>query len=432
MAATDAGHEAPVQAAPGRIRAILAGGIGNLVEWFDWAAYAFMAPIFAAQFFPSSSPVLALLSTFLVFAVGFFSRPFGAALIGSYADRFGRRNALALTILLMSAGSLVIGLTPTAATIGVAAPALLCLARLAQGFSAGGEFGSSATFMVEYAPRHRRAFVGSFQQVSVVGGTLLASAVSAGLTNALSAEAMAQWGWRVPFLLGAVFGLIGLWLRRTVREPASYDRMRAEGRQERSPLLAAVRRHPREMVRVVMVTIAQTLVYYLFIIYLPAYANARVGIPLADALSANTIALVVLVLLLPLAGLLSDRFGRRRTMAVAAIGYVLITWPLLTAMDASFTSVLLVHLAGIVLYALYGANSCVIMVEQFPAEVRTAGVALPYALTVAVFGGTAPYLSEWLATHDLGSVFLLYVIAANLVGAIVYLTMPETKDKQLN
>lgn len=431
MAAT-ADENRTVGAATGRVRAILAGGIGNLVEWFDWAAYAFMAPIFAAQFFPSSSPAAALLSTFLVFAVGFFARPLGAALIGSYADRFGRRSALALTILLMSGGSLVIGLVPTAATIGLAAPVVLVLARLAQGFSAGGEFGSSATFMVEHAPRRRRAFVGSFQQVSVVGGTLVASAVAAGLTNALSEQAMAQWGWRVPFLLGAAFGVVGLWLRRTVHEPESYARMRAEGRQVRSPLLAALRRHPREMVRVVMVTVAQTLVYYLFIIYLPAYANARTGIPLADALSANTVALVVLVGLLPLAGLLSDRFGRRRTMAAAAVGYVLLTWPLLTAMGASFTSVLLVHLAGIALYALYGANSCVIMVEQFPAEVRTAGVSLPYALAVAVFGGTAPYLSEWLAAHDLGSVFLLYVVAVNVLGAIVYLTMPETRDKQLN
>ncbi|WP_206530121.1 MFS transporter [Nordella sp. HKS 07] len=416
----------------GRIKPILAGGIGNLVEWFDWSAYAFLAPIFAQQFFPSSSPTASLLSTLLVFAVGFFMRPLGAAIIGSYSDRFGRSNALALTIFLMSAGALIIGLTPNAEAIGILAPIMLVFARLLQGFSAGGEFGSSATFMVEYAPPNRRAFVGSFQQVSVVGGTLLASAMAALLTSVLSAEDMASYGWRIPFIIGAVLGVVGLWLRRSIAEPESYAAAKAQGRQVRTPLLEAIKRHPRAMLRVVLVTVAPTVVYYMWIIYLPTFARSTVEASLSDALKANTIALAALLFLLPLGGLLSDWIGRRATMFMAAAGFALLTWPLLTSMTGSFESILFVQLAGIALYALFGANSCAIMVEQFPAEVRTAGVSLPYALAVAVFGGTAPYLSQWLNSQGSGHLFLVYVIAINVIGMIVYLTMPETKDKPLN
>jgi len=414
------------------VRPVLAGSVGNLVEWYDWAIYAFLAPIFASQFFTSGDQTANLLSAFLVFAVGFFMRPLGAAIIGSYADRFGRKSALAFTIFLMSAGSLIIGLAPTAEQIGVLAPLMLVVARLMQGFSAGGEFGSSAAFIVEHAPPGKRAFLGSFQQVSVVGGTLLASGTAALLTGLLPADDMASYGWRIPFLLGAGLGVVGLWLRRSVPEPDSFVNAQKSGRAVHNPLAEAIRRHPRAILRVILVTLAPTVVYYMWIIYLPTFARTTAGATLSDALRANTVALASLMVLLPLAGLLSDRFGRRATFLAGSIAYVFLTYPLLMMLSASFGTILFVQMAGVAIYSLYGANSCAIIVEQFPPEVRTAGISLPYALAVAVFGGTAPYLSQWLSSKGLGDVFIAYVIAANVIGAIVYFLMPETKDKSLN
>lgn len=413
------------------VRPVLAGSVGNLVEWYDWAIYAFLAPIFASQFF-TGDPTANLLSVFLVFAVGFFMRPLGAAIIGSYADRFGRKSALAFTIFLMSAGSLVIGLAPTAEQIGIFAPLLLVVARLMQGFSAGGEFGSSAAFIVEHAPPEKRAFLGSFQQVSVVGGTLLASGTAALLTGILSTEDMASWGWRVPFLIGAVLGVVGLWLRRSVPEPESFVNAQKTGKAVHNPLTHAITRYPHAVLRVILVTLAPTVVYYMWIIYLPTYARTTVDATLSDALRANTVSLAALMVMLPLAGMLSDRFGRRATFLAGAVLYVALTYPLLAMLTASFSTILFVQLAGVAIYSLYGANSCAIIVEQFPPEVRTAGISLPYAIAVALFGGTAPYLSQWLNSQGMGQVFVTYVIVINVIGAIVYFLMPETKDKSLN
>lgn len=413
------------------VKPVLAGSVGNLVEWYDWAIYAFLAPVFASQFF-TGDPAANLLSAFLVFAVGFFMRPLGAAIIGSYADRFGRKSALAFTIFLMSAGSLIIAVAPTAERIGLLAPLLLVVARLMQGFSAGGEFGSSAAFIVEHAPPGKRAFLGSFQQVSVVGGTLLASGTAALLTGILSAEQMASYGWRIPFFIGAALGIVGLWLRRSVPEPESFLNAKKAGRAVRNPLTEAITRHPRAVLRVILVTLAPTVVYYMWIIYLPTFASTTVDASLSEALRANTIALAALMLMLPFSGILSDRFGRRATFLAGAVLYILLTYPLLAMLSASFGTILLVQLAGVAIYSLYGANSCAIIVEQFPPEVRTAGISLPYALAVAVFGGTAPYLSQWLNSQGMGEVFVMYVIAINVIGAIVYFLMPETKDKSLN
>jgi MHS family alpha-ketoglutarate permease-like MFS transporter len=415
-----------------RRKAIVAGTIGNAVEWVDWALYTIFVKIIADVFFAKSNGPVALLSTLAVFAVGFVVRPVGAAVLGAYADRHGRKKGLTLTIGLMAGASFVVALTPGYQTIGVAAPVVLLLARLLQGFSAGGEFGSSSAFLVESASVGRRGFAGSWQQVSVGGGTLIASLLGTLTTSLLSDSALHSWGWRAAFIVGGLLGLAGLWLRTSVEDTASFTEVRSAGRRRGNPLKAMFAEHPGAALRVAGITVAGTLTYYIWITYLPTYASITTGIPLSSALLSQTLCLVIFVVLLPFVGTLSDRVGRKATLGVFAGGFVVLAWPLLHLLGHSFISVFLVQLAGMILILGYSANCAVIMAEQFPAEVRATGIALPYALAVALFGGTAPYVTTWLNQAGHRDLLWLYVSAASLISLVVYLTMPETKDKELD
>lgn len=411
-------------------KALVAGTVGNTVEWVDWALYAIFATIIADVFFPESDGAVALLSTLAVFAVGFVMRPVGAAVLGAYADRHGRKKGLMLTIALMSGAGFVIALTPSYEQIGVAAPVILLLARLAQGFSAGGEFGSSSAFLVESAAAGRRAFAGSWQQVSVAGGVLIASLLGTLCTSLLSDDALHAWGWRAAFVVGGLLGLVGLWLRVSVEDTDSFTETQDSGRGRTNPLKAMFVEHPRAALRVAGITVAGTLTYYIWVNYLPTYANLTTGIDMDRALLSQTLCLIVFVVLLPFVGILSDRVGRRPTMAAFAGGFVVLSWPLLHLLGDSFLSVFLVQLVGMLLILGYSANCAVIMAEQFPPEVRATGIALPYALAVALFGGTAPYVTTWLSDSGHADLLWLYVSASALISLVVYLTMPETKDKE--
>lgn len=417
---------------PRQRKAIIAGSIGNAVEWVDWALYATLAPIFAGQFFANEDPIVNLLATLAIFAVGFVMRPIGGAVIGAYADRHGRKKGLTLTIGMMAGASILIGITPTYGAIGVLAPIILVLARLLQGFSAGGEFGSSSSFLVESAAPGRRAFAGSWQQVSVGAGVLLASGTSYILTSLLSEGAMASWGWRVAFILGGLLGLIGLWLRVSVEETDSFTRASDEGRTGvKHPVLGVFRDHPKAALRVVGITIAGTLLYYMWMSYMPGYASTVMGIDLNEALLANMIAAAYFICLLPFVALLSDRFGRKPTMFGFAFGFLIFAFPAFELLEhGTFGTLLLVELIGVTFLAGYSANCAVIMSEQFPAEVRATGIGMPYALAVALFGGTAPYVTTWMASAGYRDLTWLYAAAAALIGCVVYATMPETKDKE--
>lgn len=417
---------------PRQRKAIVAGSIGNAVEWVDWALYATLAPIFAGQFFASQDPLVNLLATLAVFAVGFVMRPIGGAVLGAYADRHGRKKGLTLTIGMMAGASILIGITPTYGAIGVLAPIILVLARLLQGFSAGGEFGSSSSFLVESAAAGRRAFAGSWQQVSVGAGVLLASGTGYALTSLLSDSAMASWGWRVAFILGGILGLIGLWLRISVEETDSFTRASDEGRTgTKHPVTGVFRDHPKAALRVVGITIAGTLLYYMWMSYMPGYASTAMGIDLNEALLANTIAAAYFICLLPFVALLSDRIGRKPTMFGFAFGFLVFAFPAFKLLEqGTFGTLLLVELIGVTFLAGYSANCAVIMSEQFPAEVRATGIGMPYALAVALFGGTAPYVTTWMAGAGYRDLTWLYVTAAALIGCVVYATMPETKDKE--
>ncbi|GAB2777021.1 MFS transporter [Amycolatopsis magusensis] len=415
---------------PRQRKAIVAGTIGNTVEWVDWALYSIFAKIISVEFFPGGDETVALLSTLAVFAVGFVMRPVGAAVLGAYADRHGRKKGLTLTVGLMAGASFIIALTPNYGMIGVLAPVILLIARLLQGFSAGGEFGSSSAFLVESAARGRRAFAGSWQQVSVGGGVLIASLLGTIATSTLDEQDLHGWGWRVAFVLGGLLGLVGLWLRISVEETDSFTN--TAGRRRVNPLKAMFTEHPGAALRVAGITIAGTLTYYIWVNYLPTYANITTGIPLSQALLSQTLCLVVFVVLLPFAGLVSDRFGRKLTLGVFAGGFVVLAWPMLHLLDNSFLSVFLVQLTGMLFLLGYSANCAVIMAEQFPPEVRATGIALPYALAVAVFGGTAPYVTTWLNEIGHRDLLWLYVSGSALISLVVYLTMPETKDKEFD
>ncbi|MFH8926046.1 MFS transporter [Streptomyces pristinaespiralis] len=411
------------------VRQLLAASVGNAVEWFDWYAYTFLAAYIADQVFPKSSgnSLVPLLSTFAVFAVGFFMRPVGGLLMGAVADRHGRRAALTVTILLMGGSSLLVGLTPTYAAAGILAPVVLVLARLLQGLSVGGEFAASTTFLVESAGPGRRGLFSSFQYVSTSIGQLAASGIAALLVSGLAEGQMNGWGWRVPFVIGALLGLVGFWIRRSAHETRSAEQQQGE----RPGLFDALRHHPRESLLICGITAGGTLAYYTWTSYLPTYAELNTEIDKADALLAGTLSLAFFTLLQPLGGLLSDRFGRKPSLLFFGVGFAVLSVPLLRAVDGSFLSLLLVSCAGMVLLTGFTSISAAVNAEVFPARVRAAGIGFPYSLTVAVFGGTAPYVGTLLKDLDRPGLFPWYVAVLCLVSSAVYLRLPESAHKEL-
>ncbi|CAN7772153.1 MFS transporter [Variovorax sp. LjRoot290] len=427
-----AGTSATSAATPGETRKVItAVTLGNVVEWVDWVIYATFAPIFSAHFFPQADPVAGLLATFAVFAVGFVMRPLGGAILGPYSDKHGRKKGLTLSIGLMAGASLVIALCPTYASIGVAAPVILVLCRMVQGLSAGGEFGAASAYLVEAAPPSKRAFIGSFKDVGVNGGILVAALIGVALSNMLSPEALKDWGWRAGFAFAAALGLVTVWIRRGVGETAAFSHAAATGKTQRNPLLAMFAEHPMAALRVMGIAIAGVMLNYVWMVYFPTFANLKTGIPLKTALLANSIALVIFIVLLPFAGRVSDRFGRRPTLLFFSIGSALYAFPALHFMEASFWNIFVIDLIGMLLMLGYSANAAVVMAEQFPSEVRVTGISVPFAISVAAFGGTAPYILTAMTKGGMGDLIWIYLCVASLIGTLVYATMRETAGKPL-
>ncbi|MDF3290352.1 MFS transporter [Streptomyces silvisoli] len=412
------------------VRQLVAASIGNAVEWYDWYAYSFLAVYFADQVFPkgAGNSLVPLLSTFAVFAVGFFMRPVGGLLMGAVADRRGRRAALTVTILLMGGGSLLVALTPTYAATGLLAPVVLVIARLVQGLSVGGEFAASTTFLVESAGPGRRGLFSSFQYVSTTIGQLVASGIAALLAHLLSDGQMAHWGWRVPFLFGAVISLVGFWIRRGAVETRSEE----QGKAPRPGLFEALRQYPRASLLICGITVGGTIAYYTWTTYLPTYATVNAGFNKGDALTAGTISLAFFAVLQPLGGALSDRIGRKPLLLGFSVGFAVLAVPLLHLVTSAFFSLLLVQCAGMVLLTGYTAVAAAVNAEVFPARVRAAGIGFPYSLTVALFGGTAPYVGTWFKQAGHPGWFPWYVSVLCLVSAVCYLVLPETARRPLD
>lgn len=410
-------------------KAIFAGSLGNAIEYLDWGIYASLAPVFASQFFPEGDPVAAFLSTLAIFAAGFFVRPLGGVVLGSYADRYGRKKALTLTVGLMSLGGLAIAVCPTYGQIGVFSPLVLLAARLVQAFSAGGEWPSSVSYIVESAAPGRRAFAGSFQQVSTAGGIMLASLLTLTATSVLDDQQMRAFGWRVAFAVAAALGLIVLWLRARAEETQHFDNAEVSGKSHR-PVRTLCAEHKLGLLRVVGITVPGTILYYLWITNMPGYVSTTTGLDLGGALLANCIAVVVFMLLLPLGGVVSDRLGRRPTFMFFLVGFALYAWPAYRLLDGGgFWTLLLVELIGAVLLVGNSANVAAIYAELFPTSVRTTGTGLPYAVAVAVFGGTAPYFTTWLTSIGHRDKIWIYVVAATVVGMVTIMTMPDGAKK---
>lgn len=408
-------------------KVIIAGSIGNAVEWFDWTIYATFALYFSRQFFPSDSPTAALLATFAIFAVGFFMRPLGGIVIGIFSDRYGRKAALSLTIMMMAVGSLMIGLSPTYAAIGIFAPIILVLARLIQGLSLGGEFASAATYLSEMAPDHRRGLYSSFIFFSSAIGILAASGLAWLLTSNLSSLDMGEYGWRIPFIIGAIGGLVGLWIRKSVPD----SELTEHKPKVKNPIFKLIKNYPRETRRIVGISILTTFAFYVFVIYVPTYAINTLGADPKTAFAANTISMVLFMLCQPLFGMLSDKIGRKPQLIVFAVGYLLFFYPVIKWMDSSFTSILLAEMFGLLLYALYTSIGPAVMSEQFPTEVRAVGIGAPYNLVVALLGGTTPYMLTWLQSIGKQDYFYFIILIGAFITLITFLRMPETVGKKL-
>ncbi|WP_336980271.1 MFS transporter [Brevundimonas nasdae] len=413
-----------------RLRNIVGGSAGNLVEWFDWYAYAAFTLYFAPVFFPSEDPTAQLLSAAAVFAVGFLMRPIGAWLMGVYADRKGRKAGLTLSVTLMCTGSLIIGVTPGYATIGLAAPALLLFARLLQGLSVGGEYGSSATYLSEMAEPHRRGFWSSFQYVTLISGQLIALLLLIVLQNTLSETALASWGWRIPFFVGAGLAVVVFWLRRRLDE--THKAIEAKD-APKSSAVQLVLKHPKEALMVLGLTAGGTLAFYTYTTYLQKFLVNTSGFSKNTATEISAAALFVFMLLQPAVGALSDRVGRRPVMIAFGVLGVLCTVPIMTTLSTvenPFVAFLLA-LAGLIIVSGYTAINAVVKAELFPAHIRALGVALPYAIANAVFGGTAEYVALWLKGAGVESVFSWYVTGMIGLSLLTFVRMRDTKHNSL-
>ena len=412
-----------------RVWAIIGGSSGNLVEWYDFYVYSFTALYFASEFFPAGDQTTQLLNAAGVFAAGFLMRPIGSWIFGRIADKRGRRISMMIAVIMMCAGSLMVAVLPTYATIGVAAPALLLLARLLQGLSVGGEYGTSATYMSEVALHRHRGFFASFQYVTLIGGQLLAVVVLVILQQFLSSAELKSWGWRIPFAIGALAAVIAFFLRRSLTETTSENVRHMEG----AGTIRGVLRYRRSFLIVLGFTAGGSLIFYTFTTYMQKYLVNTAGMSAKMASAVMTAVLFCYMLLQPVFGAISDRIGRRNSMICFGVITVLMTVPVLSALGhvtdpyIAFGLVLLA-LTGVSFYTSIGG---LVKAELFPMHVRALGVGLSYAIANAAFGGSAEYVALWFKSIGAESMFFWYVTAMCAIALVSAILMPDTRRQGL-
>lgn len=411
-------------------RAVTVAVVGNVLEWYDFAVYGFLAAIIGKNFFPSADETTQLLASFAVFGSGFLARPLGGIVIGRIGDLKGRRFALLLTIFLMAAGTVMMGLVPTYATIGLAGPLLILVARLMQGFSAGGEWGGSTAFIVEWAPEGKRGYYGSFQQCSVAGGVLLGSGITALLSSILAPHVMEAWGWRIPFLLGSLLGPVGMYMRRNIDETPAYKQ-----EQEKPTETSATDVAPIWLAgRAFGFTVLWTAAYYIFLNYMPTFTARYASLSSAQALWSNTVGLVVLVVAIPVMGWLSDKVGRKPLLLACCAAFVVLPYPVasLLVSGPAFGVVISVQILLGVIIALFSGAGPAAIAEIFSTRNRSTWMTTGYALAVTVFGGFAPYIATWLI-RETGSpiAWVYYIMGAAVISGVVIYRLRETAFEKL-
>jgi len=415
-------------------RTVLAGMIGNVLEWYDFALFGFMAPILSPLFFPTEDRLAALLSTYGIFAIGFLMRPIGGIIFGHIGDRLGRKKALEWSVLLMALPTTALGLLPTYAQVGVAAPLLLTLIRMLQGLSVGGEFIGSISFLGEHAPARRRGFFGSWSGTSAALGNLLGSGAAALVESFVPTADLAVWGWRVPFFCSVLMGIVGLWLRRDCTESPQFSQAKAEGEVARLPLVVALRQDRPAIVITAGLTLMLSVGFYLPWVWLPTWMSILPHpLPLSKALTINTLAMGLLLALQPVFGALSDKLGRRPVIIAGCAALAVLIYPLFRLLSHGSE---LAYLQGTLVIALFAAMAAgaapAAYVELFPTRTRYSGIALGYNCTQAILGGTTPFIATWLidATGDiLAPAF--YFLAAAVVCGVAAFCMTERAGRDL-
>jgi MHS family alpha-ketoglutarate permease-like MFS transporter len=413
-----------------RLKAIFGGSIGNLVEWYDWYAYSAFAIYFSSSFFPQGDTTAQLLNTAGIFALGFLMRPLGGYIFGRLADRIGRKRSMTLSVLLMSFGSLLIALTPTYKSIGIIAPILLLTARLIQGLSVGGEYGVSATYLSEMATKNRRGFYSSFQYVTLIGGQLLALGIQLILQQLFLTESqLLDWGWRIPFIFGAILSLIALYLRKSLEETEAFKNQ-TNHTSNRKGTLKELLKHPKAIIKVIGLTMGGTLAFYTYTTYMQKFLINTMHLAKEQATLISFATLFIFACLQPAFGALSDKIGRRPLLIGFGVLGTICTFPLLTLLShtTSQWQAFALLMFALIIVSGYTSINAIVKAELFPAQIRALGVGLPYALTVAIFGGTAEYIALWLKDLHHENYYYWYITFCIFLSLLVYVFMKDTKS----
>ncbi|MEK4495968.1 MFS transporter [Ureibacillus sp. FSL W8-0352] len=415
-----------------RNKFLVAGIIGNILEWFDYGIYGFFAVAISANFFPANDPMVSLILSFMVFGLGFVARPIGGFLFGYFGDKIGRKNTLSITVILMGISTFIMGILPTYAQIGLAAPIILTICRLLQGISAGGEWGSAVSFLGEYAKPNNRAFIVSFSQVGSAAGLLLGSLLGLLISNILSAEAINDWAWRIAFLLGIVIAIFGYFFRRGVDETPVFKETK-ESNDINNPLKEAFKNHKIGMITCFLLISGAFVTYWLILSFMPTYISEFLKLPINAGFSLTALTLVSYMISLPIAGYFADKFGRRPLMLLGSGGIVLFSYPLFSILantDSYFVMAIVVCLEAMI-FAMFQAPNTVAMSELFPAKVRVSGFSVPYQLGSAVFAGTTMMIATWLISIT-GNVLMvpIYMCLTMCLSLLATIFLyKETKDK---
>ncbi|WP_440974957.1 MFS transporter [Pseudomonas fragi] len=411
--------------------------MGNFVEWFDYAAYGYLATIIALTFFPQTDTTTGLLATFAVFALSFIVRPFGGLVWGHFGDKYGRRSALSWSILIMTVATFCIGLLPTYTQIGLWAPVLLLLIRLVQGFSASGEYAGASAFLAEYAPEGKRGFYTSIVPASTAAGLLFGAMFVAGMHALMTVENLHDWGWRLPFLLAAPFGLVGRYIRVHLQDSPKFlemeKRLEAKECATHAPVRELLTVYRRPVLIGIGVTCLNAVAFYLLLSYMPTYLSTEMGMSESDSFIASTVSLATYIGLIFLMGKLSDRYGRKTMLVSASVMFLLLTFPLFGMLgNPSLVVILMIQIAfGAILAMNDGTLPC-FLAEIFPTRVRFSGFAFSFNVANAVFGGTAPFIATWLIQMTGNKMApAWYLLAAAAVALVAMLASRETAHKAL-